>query len=108
MAASTLVSGDALVLEGVTRAFGVGLTGEASLDWAHDFNDLTPRAAESFAAAPGTGFAIDGVNPGRDAALIRAGLSYQTSRITFYASYDGSFSGRADDNQVTGGLRIAF
>jgi uncharacterized protein with beta-barrel porin domain len=92
----------------VTKVLGGSLTGEASLDWAHDFNDLTPRAAESFAAAPGTGFAIDGVNPGRDAALFRAGLSYHASRITFYARYDGSFSNRADDNQVTGGLRIAF
>ena len=92
----------------VSRDFSPALSGEASLDWAHDFNDLTPRGAQSFAAAPGTGFAIDGVNPGRDAAVIRAGLNYHTSRVTLFAHYDGSFSNRADDNEVSGGLRIAF
>ena len=92
----------------VSRDFSAALSGEASLDWAHDFNDLTPRGAQSFAAAPGTGFAIAGVNPGRDAAVIRAGLNYHTSRVTLFAQYDGSFSNRADDNEVSGGLRIAF
>ncbi|HEX3408301.1 MAG TPA: autotransporter outer membrane beta-barrel domain-containing protein, partial [Caulobacteraceae bacterium] len=92
----------------VSRVFGGGLSGDASLDWAHDFDDLTPRAAQSFAGVAGTGFTIVGVNPGRDAAVLHAGLNYRTSRITFYARYDGSFSNRADDNAVTGGLKIAF
>ena len=65
------------------------------------FDDLTPRAAQSFAGAPGTGFTFAGVNPGRDSAVLHAGLNYRTSRITFYAHYDGSFSNRADDNAVT-------
>lgn len=92
----------------VAKALGTGFSGEASLDWAHEFENVTPRAAENFAAVPGTGFAIAGVNPGRDAALVRAGLNYKTSRITFFARYDGSFSNRANDNALTGGLKVAF
>ncbi len=92
----------------VAKVFSSGFSGEASLDWTHDFNDLTPRAAQSFAAVPGTNFTFAGVNPGRDAAVLRAGLNYRTSRVTFYARYDGSFSNRADDNAVTGGFKVAF
>jgi len=92
----------------VAKALATGFSGEASLDWAHEFDDLTPRVGESFSGVTGTDFTMAGVNPGRDAAVLRAGVNYKTSRITFYARYDGSFSNRADDNAVTGGLRIAF
>ena len=40
--------------------------------------------------------------------MVGAGLNYTTSRITFYARYDGSFPNRAEDSAVTGGLRITF
>lgn len=92
----------------VSKALGAGFSGEASLDWAHEFDDLTPRAFESFSAVPGDGFTIAGVNPGKDAAVVHAGLDYKVSRITVYGRYDGSFSNRANDSAVTGGLKIAF
>ncbi|HEY1753022.1 MAG TPA: autotransporter domain-containing protein [Caulobacteraceae bacterium] len=95
----------------VSRTFAVTggtLGAQASFDWAHDFDTLTPVAAESFAAAAGTGFSISGVNPGRDAGLAHLGLVYQASRVSVFARYEGSFSRQQNQNAVEAGVKVAF
>jgi uncharacterized protein with beta-barrel porin domain len=81
---------------------------DATLAWSHQFQSLAPIAAESFAGVPGTGFAISGVDPGRDAGLVHTGLTYTMSRVSLFASYDGDFSDRETQSAVSGGVRIAW
>ncbi|MFI4934679.1 MAG: autotransporter domain-containing protein [Caulobacterales bacterium] len=81
---------------------------EGSLAWTHDFSNLTPRLAESFVAAPGTGFAIAGANPGTDAGVIDLGLVYNGAKVSAYARYDGSFGQSLTENSVTAGLRLRW
>jgi uncharacterized protein with beta-barrel porin domain len=84
------------------------LDADVSADWAHDFENPTPHAAESFAAAAGTGFGLLGADPGRDAGLVRAGVAYHVSRLSIFASFDGSFSREETQGAVEGGLRVTW
>jgi fibronectin-binding autotransporter adhesin len=81
---------------------------EASLAWTHAFQSVTPTAAESFAGVAGTDFNLAGVNTGRDGARVRAGLTYTTRHIAFFARYEGDVSDRETQNAITGGVRVAF
>jgi outer membrane autotransporter protein len=81
---------------------------DASASWSHAFQTLTPTAAESFAGVAGTDFAMTGANPGRDAAVVKAGLTYTKAHVSVFARYDGSFSNRETQNAITGGVRIAW
>ena len=95
----------------VARSFAVsgGSLGlETSVAWTHAFQSVTPTAAESFAGVAGTDFNLVGVNTGRDGALVRAGLTYTTAHIAFFARYEGDVSDRETQNAITGGVRIAF
>jgi uncharacterized protein with beta-barrel porin domain len=92
-----------------TMAVSGGSLGlETSIAWTHAFQNLTPTVAESFAGVAGTGFNLSGVNTGGDGALVRAGLTYTTRRISFFARYEGDVSDRETQNAITGGVRVAF
>ena len=65
-------------------------------------------AAESFAGVAGTDFTLAGVDPGRDPAVVRTGLSYTMTHVSFIASYDGAFSNRESSSAISGGIRIAW
>ncbi|HLJ62744.1 MAG TPA: autotransporter domain-containing protein, partial [Stellaceae bacterium] len=66
---------------------------DLQLAWAHDFSNTTPALAASFTATPASSFLLTGANPGRDAALVGAGILYEAgSQLTLYARYDGSLA----------------
>jgi uncharacterized protein with beta-barrel porin domain len=66
------------------------------------------RGSEFFAASPSTTFSTTGVNQGRDAALLEAGLSFRRpdDNFTFYAQYDATLSSREVDHAIRGGIAI--
>ncbi|HEY2707764.1 MAG TPA: autotransporter domain-containing protein [Caulobacteraceae bacterium] len=98
----------ARVAHASTLAGGGVLSVDADLAWAHEFQDVTPVAAESFAGVAGTGFAQAGVTTGRDAAMVRAGLTYSLAKLALFAHYDGAFSDRANQHTISAGFRLAW
>ena len=81
--------------EGVSAGF----TGQddESLGWV--------TQAEIFA----TPFLIDAARPGRDAAMVHAGVSiWQDAGLSFFVGYQGEFHGNATSHGVTGGIRIGL
>ena len=93
-----------------SKAFGdSGWRVDGRLAWAHEFNDAQPNIAESFAAAPGTGFELVGAKPGQDFAVIGAGLNFKaTTRLSFFGRYDGAFGGRQTDQSGDFGFKYAW
>jgi fibronectin-binding autotransporter adhesin len=93
-----------------SKAFGdSGWRVDGQLAWAHEFNDAQPNIAESFAAAPGTGFELVGAKPGQDFAVFGAGLNFKaTTRLSFFGRYDGAFGGRQTDQSGDFGFKYAW
>ena len=95
---------------------------------AHKRSVITPSSCPSFASAgatnsstprkrsrprsspfPGSTFSATGINFGRDAALIGAGLSLELSPdAKVFVDYDGRLSQRLQEHSVSGGLRVRF
>jgi uncharacterized protein with beta-barrel porin domain len=85
------------------------LTLGARVGEAHDFESVIPQISQSFAAAPGTGFTIEGADPGRDVTLVDLDLGYAaTRRISVFARYGGAFGSRQTDNTFALGGQISF
>ena len=82
---------------------------DGRLAWAHELGDTTPVIDESFAAASGTNFVLDGARLSTDHGVVGAGLSYERSRnLSFYVRYNGDLSGQETQNAVTVGARFAW
>lgn len=89
--------------------FVAPMTAMVRVGWAHEFANDNPGVSESFVAAPGSSFTVAGIAPLRDSAEIGAGVELPIiNRVAAYVRYDGSFNGRDDANQVTGGLRVTW
>jgi outer membrane autotransporter protein len=77
--------------------------------WAHELGDTTPQIGESFAAASGANFVLDGARLDTDHGVVGAGLSYQRSQtLSFYARYGGDLGSQQTQNAVTLGARFAW
>lgn len=96
----------------IFRAFsdpdGHTIVPEFRAAWLHQFLDTTAHVSEAFAATPTASFSTTGLDVGRDAALLEAGLSYKApdSSITFYAQYDATLSSREIDHAIRGGFAV--
>jgi outer membrane autotransporter protein len=94
----------------VFRAFsdseGYTVVPEFRAAWLHQFLDTTPTVRESFAAAPSAAFSTTGIDVGRDAALLEAGLAFKApaTNLTFYAQYAATLSSREIDHSIRGGF----
>lgn len=82
---------------------------EASVAWSHDFTSPTPNVTEAFALAPQNSFVITGANPGRDAALVGAGISFApAANWSLFARYDGTLGTHETDHAVTVGFKMTW
>jgi outer membrane autotransporter protein len=85
------------------------LVPELRLGWSHEFLDESQTLSASLVAVSGSTFSATGINFGRDAALIGAGLSLElSSDAKVFLDYDGKLSQRLQEHSVSGGLRVRF
>jgi outer membrane autotransporter protein len=85
------------------------LVPELRLGWSHEFLDESQTLSASVVAVSGSTFSATGINFGRDAALIGAGLSLElSSDAKVFLDYDGKLSQRLQEHSVSGGLRVRF
>ncbi len=85
------------------------LVPELRLGWSHEFLDASQTLSASLVAVSGSTFSATGINFGRDAALIGAGLSLELSPdAKVFLDYDGRLSQRLQEHSVSGGLRVRF
>jgi outer membrane autotransporter protein len=94
---------------GVGVAAGTRVNVSVKLGWAHEFADTGTTTNASFAAAPGSSFAVQGAQRGRDSALVGLGaaanLDAQTSA---YLRYDADVNDRDAAHAVIGGVRLTW
>jgi outer membrane autotransporter protein len=82
---------------------------ELLLGWNHEFLDASQTLSASLVGVPGSSFSATGINFGRDAALVGAGLSMELSpEAKVFVDYDGKLSQRFQEHPISGGLRIRF
>jgi len=82
---------------------------DGRLDWAHELSTETPTIGESFAAAAGTHFVVAGADPGKDFAVIGAGLTYSaSSRLSVFVRYNGAMSSQQSDQAGTLGVKYSW
>jgi outer membrane autotransporter protein len=85
------------------------LTPELRVGWSHEFLDASQTLGASLVAVPGSSFSATGINFGRDAALVGAGLSLELSPdAKVFVDYDGKLSQRFQEHSVSGGLKVRF
>jgi uncharacterized protein with beta-barrel porin domain len=70
-----------------------GFRPELTLAWQHEFADARQTVDMAYAGAPkGANFSVISSDPGADALLVGAGISYAFSRASVLTvRYDGSF-----------------
>jgi outer membrane autotransporter protein len=89
---------------------GVIFRPEVRAAWLHEFSDQAYPINARLASGAGDVFTVFGPTIGRDAALVRAGMSVQLSPSwSIYAYYDGLL-GRSnyDNNGASGGMSFGF
>jgi fibronectin-binding autotransporter adhesin len=98
----------------VSRSFAAGEQGIAFAPWArvfwqHEFADQDRLLAARFAGAAGSSFQVTGVEPGRDSALVGAGVVVgKSDAMRGFFAYDGEFSVTTAAHAVSAGVRVAF
>ena len=80
------------------------------LAWAHDFLDRNGELTASLAGATGPGsFSIASAGPGRDVALVGAGLKFETGPTSVVTvAYDGEWGRDAEVHAVSVGARMLW
>jgi outer membrane autotransporter protein len=82
---------------------------ELRLGWNHEFLDVSQSLSASLVGVPGSTFSATGINFGRDAALVGAGLSMELSPdAKVFVDYDGKLGSRLQEHSISGGLRVRF
>ena len=82
---------------------------ELRLGWSHEFLDASQTITAALVGVPGSTFSTTGINFGRDAALVGAGLSLELSPdAKVFVDYDGKLGSRLQEHSVSGGLRVRF
>lgn len=90
----------------VMQAGGLTLEPTAMLAWEHDFRDTAAGGTHGFA---GTAFQVSGAEPGRDAALIGAGIAVRlTDTLKASVGYTGELREGDTAHTATAGLRLSF
>ncbi|MFO1123800.1 MAG: autotransporter domain-containing protein [Hyphomicrobiales bacterium] len=80
---------------------------ELSLAWEHEFGDFTTLNA-AFIGAPASGFAVEGGDYGRDAAVVQAAFAYGWESVEFKLNYTGRWTQDYDDQAIYGQLTAKF
>lgn len=81
---------------------------ELSIAWAHEFGDTDRDVTAGFAGTTTT-FAINGIKPDRDSALLGLGVkAYMTEAVTMFIDYNGEFRGDFAGHSISLGLRYNF
>ncbi|MBP2316713.1 autotransporter outer membrane beta-barrel domain-containing protein [Azospirillum soli] len=90
----------------VIQTGGLALEPTAMLSWEHDFRDTAAGGGHGFA---GTAFRVKGAEPGRDAAVIGAGIGVRlTDRLKASVGYTGELRQGDTAHTATAGLRLSF
>ncbi len=85
---------------------GTALTPEIRAAYLHDFMATNVALSESFTGAPAAGFRISGVHPGRDAALLGAGMTAAFNpNLSATLSYDADIREHELDHTVQAGVK---
>jgi outer membrane autotransporter protein len=110
--AQSLGSLQSLAAARVERSFGIGPTqivhATATLGWQHEFLDVAPKSAVSFASF-GTPLSVAAAPISRDAAVLGAGFDVPvTSAVAVYASYRQVLGDRSSSENATAGLRVVW
>ncbi len=88
---------------------GTVISPELHLAWLHDFADVNQTVTQNFTAAPGTPFTVQGVRPGRDAALVGTGLTVAfNAQSSLFADYDAAVRDRETDHTISAGFRYKW
>jgi outer membrane autotransporter protein len=92
---------------GVTA--GTMVNASLKLGWAHELSDTGRTTAVSFAGTPGTSFAVDGAQRGRDSALVGLGIAARLDEtVGTYLRYEGDVNGRDAAHALIGGVRVTW
>jgi outer membrane autotransporter protein len=82
---------------------------ELRLGWSHEFLDSSQTIVTTLIGVPGSLTSATGINFGRDAALVGAGLSAELSPdAKVFIDYDGRLGSRLQEHSVSGGLNVKF
>ncbi|WP_165585611.1 autotransporter outer membrane beta-barrel domain-containing protein [Roseococcus sp. SYP-B2431] len=88
---------------------GVSLTPVFRLAWAHELADGAALTNAAFQGAPGAGFRVRSARPGRDAAVLGAGLTLGLrGGVSVFADYAADLRENLTSQAVTAGLRMSF
>ncbi|WP_188261945.1 autotransporter outer membrane beta-barrel domain-containing protein [Azospirillum tabaci] len=88
------------------KAGETALEPELRARWDHDFLDVTARSG---ARLLGASYTVSGTQPGRDAAVLGAGLTADLGdRFQAYGSYDAELRRDATGHTLSGGLRYRW
>lgn len=92
-----------------TRWDGVSLTPTLRVAWAHELGDGAALTNAAFQGAPTAGFRVRSAQPGRDAAVMGAGLTLGLrGGVSLYADYAADLRANLTSQAVTGGFRVSF
>ena len=79
---------------------------QAKVAWMHDLRNDTLTTQAALFDVP---FAINGADPGRDAAVLGLQVAaWQTQNLRVFANYTGEFRSNATTHQLAGGLRAIW
>jgi len=110
--AQSLGSLQSLAAARVGRTFAIGplqaIHATATLGWQHEFLDVAPKSAVSFAAF-GTPLSVAAAPISRDAAVLGAGFDVPVgAAVAVYASYRQVLGARSNSENATAGLRVVW
>lgn len=92
-----------------TRWDGVSLTPVLRLAWAHELGDGAALTNAAFQGAPGAGFRVRSARPGRDAAVLGAGVTLGLrGGVSVFADYAADLRENLTSQSITAGLRMSF
>lgn len=87
---------------------GLPVTGYVRAGWAHYYRRDASVSA-TITGLAGSGFAVEGAKPARNAALVAAGLDLRIGKnVTLGARFDGELSGPANRYGGSAQLRVGF
>ncbi len=87
----------------------VTIVPEASAEWAHEYLDVDRTIVSRLVAVGHTTFAVDGVTPDRDGALLGLGVTaYFGKGFSVYGDYNAELRRNYDSHGFTVGIRYEF
>lgn len=87
--------GSRLLMDSSIGRYGMTMTPEIRGSWMHEFLDTTSVVNAQFAGVGGAGFTANGLNLGRDWAILGTGLNFsKNDRFEIGVHYDAQFNDR--------------